>query len=107
MPRPITREQARAELNRRGMTVAGFCRVHDLNQNLVYDLLAGRKKGLRGEAHRAAVLLGIKDGVIDGVEDFPPSPIAEPNKELPPCIRTSSAFAPAMPPSTSMNRNAS
>jgi gp16 family phage-associated protein len=31
---------------------------------LVSDLLNGRRKGRRGEAHRAAVLLGIKDGVI-------------------------------------------
>ncbi|QFT84468.1 hypothetical protein FIU88_05675 [Halomonas sp. THAF12] len=74
MPRPMTREQARQELDRRGITVADFCRAHDLTPNLVYDLLAGRKKGKRGEAHRAAVLLGIKDGVIDDVEDFPPKP---------------------------------
>lgn len=72
MPRPMTREQARAELNRRGITIAEFCRAHDLSPQLVYDLLAGRKKGLRGEAHRAAVLLGIKDGVITDVEDFSP-----------------------------------
>lgn len=65
MPRPMSREQARAELIRHGINVAEFCRTHDLSPQLVYDLLAGRKKGLRGEAHRAAVLLGIKDGVID------------------------------------------
>ena len=28
----------------------------------VYDVLGGRNKGLFGESHRAAVLLGIKDG---------------------------------------------
>ena len=74
MPRPMSREQARAELIRRGITVAEFCRAHDLSPQLAYDLLAGRKKGLRGEAHRAAVLLGIKDGVIDDPDDFPPKP---------------------------------
>jgi gp16 family phage-associated protein len=31
---------------------------------LVSDLLNGRKKGRRGKAHRAAVLLGIKEGTI-------------------------------------------
>jgi gp16 family phage-associated protein len=31
---------------------------------LVSDLLKGRKKGLRGKAHIAAVLLGIKIGTI-------------------------------------------
>jgi gp16 family phage-associated protein len=30
----------------------------------VYAVLNGQKKCLRGEAHRAAVLLGIKDGEI-------------------------------------------
>ena len=77
MPAPLTREQARAELNRRGISIAEFSRSHDLNPNLVSDLLAGRKKGLRGEAPRAAVLLGIKDGIIDDVEDFPPSAPSE------------------------------
>ncbi len=70
----LSREQARQELERRGISIAEFSRAHDLNPNLVSDLLAGRKKGLRGEAHRAAVLLGIKDGLIDDVEDFPPKP---------------------------------
>lgn len=74
MPAPLTREQAREELNRRGISIAEFCRKHDLNPNLVSDLLAGRKKGLRGEAHRAAVLLGIKDGVVDDADGFPLRP---------------------------------
>ena len=29
-----------------------------------YQVLAGRKKGRRGEAHKVAVLLGMKDGII-------------------------------------------
>ncbi|SDJ88790.1 DNA-binding protein [Billgrantia gudaonensis] len=74
----LSREEARKEMNRRGITIADFCRVHDLNRNLVSDLLNGRKKGTRGEAHRAAVLLGIKDGVIDDVEDWPPKPTPTP-----------------------------
>jgi len=64
MPVLLTAEQARADLDRNGITIAQFCRQHDLNKNLVSDLLNGRKKGVRGEARRAAVLLGIKDGVI-------------------------------------------
>ena len=65
MPATVTPEQARADLDRRGISIAEFSRKHDLNKNLVSDLLNGRKKGRRGEAHRAAVLLGIKDGVIE------------------------------------------
>ncbi|WP_024672869.1 DNA-binding protein [Pseudomonas syringae] len=64
MHAPVTPEQARAALDRQGMSIAEFCRRHSLNKNLVSDLLNGRRKGRRGEAHRAAVLLGIKDGVI-------------------------------------------
>ncbi|MGA3678848.1 DNA-binding protein [Pseudomonas graminis] len=64
MPVLLTTEQARAELDRNGITIAEFCRKHALNKNLVSDLLNGRKKGVRGEARRAAVLLRIKDGVI-------------------------------------------
>jgi gp16 family phage-associated protein len=65
MPATLTPEQARAELDRKGISIAEFSRLHGLNKNLVSDLLNGRKKGRRGEAHRAAVLLGIKDGVIE------------------------------------------
>ncbi len=60
----LTPEQARAALDREGESIAAFARKHDLNKNLVSDLLNGRKKGKRGEAHKAAVLLGIKDGVV-------------------------------------------
>lgn len=65
MPATVTPEQAREALNHRGMSIAEFSRKHGLNKNLVSDLLNGRIKGRRGEAHRAAVLLGIKDGVIE------------------------------------------
>lgn len=65
MPATVTTEQARTDLDRRGVSIAEFSRKHGLNKNLVSDLLNGRIKGRRGEAHRAAVLLGIKDGVIE------------------------------------------
>ncbi|PAU55208.1 DNA-binding protein [Pseudomonas frederiksbergensis] len=65
MPATVTPEQARADLDRKGVSIAEFSRKHGLNKNLVSDLLNGRIKGRRGEAHRAAVLLGIKDGVIE------------------------------------------
>lgn len=64
MPAPLTPEQARDKLDRAGISIAEFCRTHSLNKNLVSDLLNGRKKGRRGESHRAAVLLGIKQGEI-------------------------------------------
>jgi hypothetical protein len=31
---------------------------------IVYGLLKGRRKGTRGDCHRAAVLLGLKEGEV-------------------------------------------
>lgn len=47
-----------------GKSVADFAREHDLSHATVYQVLSGRKIGRRGAAHRAAVLLGLKEGVI-------------------------------------------
>lgn len=59
------RHQARSTLDRRGQSVQEFARQHLLNPSTVYAVLNGHSQGRRGEAHRAAVLLGIKDGVIN------------------------------------------
>lgn len=58
------RKTARAALEKEGLSAKDFAERHDLNISTVYAVLNGQKKCLRGEAHRAAVLLGIKDGVI-------------------------------------------
>ncbi|GAB7531585.1 hypothetical protein PS3A_39990 [Pseudomonas sp. 3A(2025)] len=59
------RQQARDALERRGQTARGFAQQHELNPSTVYAVLSGQSQCRRGEAHRAAVLLGIKDGVIE------------------------------------------
>ena len=41
-----------------------FAREHGVDPATTYQVLAGRKKGKRGEAHKVAVLLGMKDGII-------------------------------------------
>jgi len=58
-------EEARADLVRRGKTVREWAREHGVHEKTVYEVLAGRKQGRYGEAHRVAVLLGIKDGVLE------------------------------------------
>lgn len=60
----LTREQARKKLEDRGESVAEFARANGLNPATTYQVLYGKKKGRRGEAHRAAVALGIKAGVV-------------------------------------------
>ncbi|MES2869573.1 MAG: DNA-binding protein [Pseudomonadota bacterium] len=58
------RQQAREALEKRGQTAKNFAVLHNLNPSTVYAVLSGQSLCRRGEAHRAAVLLGIKDGVI-------------------------------------------
>ncbi|TBU78184.1 DNA-binding protein [Phytopseudomonas daroniae] len=55
---------ARIRLEQQGITVKSFAEQHDINVSTVYAVLNGQKKCLRGEAHRAAVLLGIKASVV-------------------------------------------
>ena len=65
--RPLkTPQQARDEFASKGLSIAQWAAEHKLNKNIVYDLLAGnaRRKCLRGQSHRAAVLLGIKHGEL-------------------------------------------
>lgn len=58
--------EVRAEFERTGTSIAQWARTHKLNPNLVYEILSGKanRKCRRGQSHRAAVLLGLKDGVI-------------------------------------------
>ena len=56
--------EAKAELARMGVTIPQWARANGLDPQIVYQVLAGLNKANRGEGHRAAVLLGIKDGVI-------------------------------------------
>ncbi|WP_300720168.1 DNA-binding protein [Pseudomonas sp.] len=59
-----TAAQAKAWLEHQGKSVQAFAREHGVDPATTYQVLAGRKKGKRGEAHKIAVLLGMKDGVI-------------------------------------------
>ena len=63
-----TPEQAREHLEQQGISVAAFARTHKLPYSIVYQVLTGQKKGRRGAAHNAAVLLGIKHGVVQQSE---------------------------------------
>ncbi|MDD5297544.1 MAG: DNA-binding protein [Rhodocyclaceae bacterium] len=60
-----TPEEVRADFERRGVNVSKWARDHGLTRQAVFDVINGKTKGKRGNAHKAAVLLGIKDGVIE------------------------------------------
>ena len=59
-----TAKEIREELARKGLTIADLARKHSLNIVTVYSLLNGRLSGTRGESHRAAVILGLKEGEL-------------------------------------------
>lgn len=62
--KPKTPEEARADFDRKGLSIAGWAREHGFSRSLVYEILAGRKRCLRGDSHKIAVLLGMKHGEI-------------------------------------------
>lgn len=70
MPATRTPKQAKEWLAKQGKTVQEFAREHSLDPFTCYQVLSGKKKGVRGESHRAAVLLGIKEGVADVPEQY-------------------------------------
>lgn len=60
----LSAEEARNEIRRQGITIKEWARQRALDSKTVFEVLGGRKKGKWGEAHKAAVLLGMKDGII-------------------------------------------
>ena len=51
--------------DRRGVSKADWAREHGIRPGVVYEIFSRRSSCKRGEAHRAAVLLGLKEGVIE------------------------------------------
>ena len=47
-----------------GISVAEWARVQGFSTGLVYQVLEGRRKCLRGQSHKIAVALGLKKGVM-------------------------------------------
>jgi len=60
-----TAEEAKAEIKKKGLTISKWSMMHGLPAAVVYAVLKGRLQGLYGDGHKAAVLLGMKEGEID------------------------------------------
>lgn len=60
----LSREDVREKFVREGMTYSEWARKHDVNKHLVSEIINGNRPCKRGQSHKIAVLLGIKDGVI-------------------------------------------
>lgn len=59
-----TPQEVRAEWFRKGMGQNDWARKNGFNPATVCQVLNGINKGSRGEGHKVAVLLGIKEGEI-------------------------------------------
>lgn len=60
-----TREQVLEEFSRKGISVSGWAKKHGLSPAVVHAVLKGTRQARIGQSHKAAVLLGIKEGEID------------------------------------------
>jgi gp16 family phage-associated protein len=63
-------EPARALFAGAGISVAEWARVQGFSTGLVYQVLEGRRKCLRGQSHQIAVALGLKEGETMDVQEL-------------------------------------
>lgn len=59
-----TADEARADLQAKGISITQWAIANKFSPNLVFEVLGGRKKCVRGQAHEIAVKLGLKAGEI-------------------------------------------
>ncbi|ALS60688.1 DNA-binding protein [Pandoraea norimbergensis] len=59
-----TADEARAELQSKGISITQWAIANRFSPNLVFEVLGGRKKCVRGQAHEIAIKLGLKAGEI-------------------------------------------
>ncbi|MBN8486383.1 MAG: hypothetical protein J0M20_01420 [Burkholderiales bacterium] len=57
-----TPQEIIAELRNSGVSIAGWARANGFQREIVAQVLAGKLKGVHGEAHAVAVALGMKQG---------------------------------------------
>jgi len=56
-------------LQRSGLSVSGWAKSHGFSKALVYRVLAANRVPCRGESHKIAVALGMKDGDCSDYEE--------------------------------------
>lgn len=64
-----TQEQVKREFADYGLSVSEWAKERGYSQALVYQVLNGNRKAIRGESHRIAVDLGLKAGKTKGFGD--------------------------------------
>lgn len=66
------RTEALSKLREAGISIPEWAKANGFNTATVKAILYGHSQGLRGEAHRAAVALGIKAGLVVAAKGFTP-----------------------------------
>lgn len=66
-----TADDVKRELAQRGIAVSEWARQMGYSPSLVHQVLAGRLKCVRGQAHEIAVVLGLKTGLVGDISDLP------------------------------------
>lgn len=56
----MSAEDVRRWFRANGITISAWAARHDFNPSLVYAVLKGQRKCLRGESHKIAVALKLK-----------------------------------------------
>ncbi len=59
-----TPAQVRKDFEKTGISIAQWATANNFSYPMVLEVLAGRKKGVRGQSHNIAVKLGLKEGSI-------------------------------------------
>lgn len=59
-----TPKEARAELKRQGISVSAWAVANGFSVALVFEVLSGDRPCVRGQSHKIAVALGLKEGSI-------------------------------------------
>lgn len=63
-----TPQQCRSLMENSGISIAEWARKNRFSCGLVYQVLEGKRRCLRGQSHRIAVALGLKAGQLTDVE---------------------------------------
>lgn len=71
MDSPRTAEDVRAEFEARGIAISEWARQNGFSATLVYQVLSGARRALRGQSHDIAVALGLKEGKFGKLNDLP------------------------------------
>jgi len=63
-------KRAREAFDESGIPVAEWARAQGFSASLVYQVLDGKRKCLRGQCHRIAVALGFKEGPTHTLDEL-------------------------------------